>query len=263
MIALFVAWYLFVFDDAGNNDVVEGFGVLWDGVADLPRLVTGWDGYQSFWTYLVDEEGIGEVLKSAVDHLQLVATPMIVATIVGITMGILAHRVPSLRGLIIGFSSILLTVPSLALFSILIPIGFIGIGDRPAMVALFLYALLPILRNTIVGLEEVDSAVSESAKGMGLGYFQRLTKVELPLAWPVILTGIRVATLLNIGIAAIAALVGGSGLGQYIRDGLQRFPDVTSVERMWIGVTFTILIALIADGLIGILRKLTTSKGLS
>ena len=148
---------------------MEGFGVLWDGVADLPRLVTGWDGYQSFWTYLVDEEGLGEVFKSAIDHLQLVATPMIAATFFGITMGILAHRVPSLRGLIIGFSSILLTVPSLALFSILIPIGFIGIGDRPAMVALFLYALLPILRNTIVGLEEVDSAVSESAKGMDSG----------------------------------------------------------------------------------------------
>ena len=97
---------------------------------------------------------------------------------------------------------------------------------------------------------------------MGLNARQRLLQIELPLAWPVILTGIRVATLLNIGIAAIAPLVGGTGLGQYINDGLQRFPDVTSVERIWTGVVFTILLALVADIGFTLLRRFTTSKGL-
>ena len=210
-----------------------------------------------------DAAGFDTILGVTFDHLQLVAFPMIFAILVGVSFGVVAHRVPVLRGLIIGVSSILLTIPSLALFSILIPINGIGIGDRPAMIALFLYALLPILRNTIVGLEEVDTAVSESAKGMGLGYTQRLLKVELPLAWPVILTGIRISTLLNIGIAAIASLVGGTGLGEYVRTGLQRFPDVTSVERMWTGVVFTVLLALVFDAFIAVVRKLTTSKGLS
>ncbi len=263
LVAAFVAWYLFVFDDAGNNDVVEGFTILGDGFADLPGLVTDGAGYRSWWDYMSDGTGFDTVLNTTLDHVQLVAFPMVIAIVVGIAMGILAHRVPTLRGIIIGFSSILLTIPSLALFSILIPVSGIGIGDRPAMIALFLYALLPILRNTIVGLEEVDTAVSESAKGMGLGYTQRLLKIELPLAWPVILTGIRVATLLNIGIAAIAALVGGSGLGEYVRTGLQRYPGFTAVERMWTGVVFTVVLALIADAVIAIVRKITTSKGLS
>jgi osmoprotectant transport system permease protein len=125
-----------------------------------------------------------------------------------------------------------------------------------------MYSILPILRNTVTGLEEVDQAVIESAKGMGLNKSQRLLRVELPLAWPVILTGVRVATLLVIGISAIAPLVGGTGLGRYINDGLQRFPDVTSVERMWTGVIFTILLALVADLFFTLLRRLTTSKGL-
>ncbi len=125
-----------------------------------------------------------------------------------------------------------------------------------------MYSILPILRNTIIGLEEVDRAVIESAKGMGLDARRRLLKIELPLAWPIILTGIRVATLLNIGIAAIAPLVGGTGLGRYINDGLQRFPDVTSVERMWTGVVFTIGLALVADLFFTLVRRLTTSKGL-
>lgn len=258
-----MAWYLFLFDDAGDNNVLNGFKILGEGLADLPGLVADGSGYTSWYDYMSDAEGFGNIFSTTIDHAQLVAFPMVIAVVVGIGMGILAHRVPALRGIIIGFSSILLTVPSLALFAILIPVGFIGIGDRPAMVALFLYALLPILRNTIVGLEEVDTAVSESAKGMGLGYTQRLLKIELPLAWPVILTGIRVATLLNIGIAAIAALVGGSGLGEYVRTGLQRYPQFTSVERMWTGVVFTVLLALIADAAIAAIRKLTTSKGLS
>ncbi|NQY56903.1 MAG: ABC transporter permease [Ilumatobacteraceae bacterium] len=187
---------------------------------------------------------------------------MAFATAISVVLGVLVHRVSALRGPILGFAAVMLTVPSLALFAIFISIPAIGVGDRGPIIALTLYSILPILRNTIVGLEEVDGAVKESAKGMGLNPTQRLLRIELPLAWPVILTGIRVATLLNIGIAAIAPLVGGTGLGRYINDGLQRFPDVTSVERMWTGVLFTILVALVADLLFAVLRRFTTSKGL-
>jgi osmoprotectant transport system permease protein len=156
----------------------------------------------------------------------------------------------------------MLTIPSLALFAVFISVPGIGIGDRGPIIALTMYSILPILRNTVIGLEDVDRAVIESAKGMGLDARRRLLRIELPLAWPIILTGIRVATLLNIGIAAIAPLVGGTGLGRYINDGLQRFPDLTSVERMWTGVVFTILLALVADLFFTLLRRLTTSKGL-
>ncbi len=187
---------------------------------------------------------------------------MFFAVIISTALGVLVHRVKALAGIVVGISSILLTIPSLALFSIFIPVSWIGIGDRGPLIALGLYSILPILRNTVTGLEEVDAAVVESAKGMGFSAFQRLRRVELPLAWPVILTGIRVAALLNVGIAAIAVLVGGSGLGVYINDGLTRYPNPGSVERMWTGVVFTILLALILDLIFTLIRKYTTPSGL-
>lgn len=258
--AAVVVWFLFVADTAANNDVIGGLRQLWDGVAELPRLVTSTEGYSSWWSYVNEREGWGNVASRTLEHVQLVAMSMLLAALISIVLGILVHRVRSLRGTVLGISSIFLTIPSLALFAVFIPI--VGIGDRGPIIALTMYSILPILRNTIVGLEDVDPAVIESAKGMGLNRTQRLLKIELPLAWPIILTGIRVATLLNIGIAAIAALVGGSGLGHYIRDGLQRFPDVTSVERMWTGVVFTIVLAFVVDLGFNLLRRLTTSKGL-
>jgi osmoprotectant transport system permease protein len=209
-----------------------------------------------------DAEGWSPIFERVVEHVQLVAMSMSFAIVISIVLGVLVHRVRFLRGLILGIASIMLTIPSLALFAIFISIPSIGIGDRGPIIALTMYSILPILRNTIIGLEDVDRAVIESAKGMGLNASQRLLKIELPLAWPIILTGIRVATLLNIGIAAIAPLVGGTGLGRYINDGLQRFPDVTSVERMWTGVVFTIGLALVADLFFTLLRRFTTSKGL-
>lgn len=211
---------------------------------------------------MADDEGFDEILRTTVDHAQLVLASMFWAVLIAIGLGILVNRVRSLSGFVVGVSSILLTIPSLAAFAILISVSFIGIGDRGPIIALTAYSILPILRNTVTGLEGVDRAVVESAKGMGLAPFQRLVRVELPLAWPVILTGIRIATLLNVGIAAIAVLVGGSGLGAYINDGLTRYPNPGSVERMWVGVLWTIALALVFDLLFGIIRKLTTPKGL-
>ncbi|HWL42935.1 MAG TPA: ABC transporter permease [Ilumatobacter sp.] len=257
---LAVIWFLFILDTAADNNVGHGFQTLGRGVRGLPSLLTDTDGYVSWWRWVTEAEGWSNVLANTVDHVQLVAASMAIASVVSITLGVAIHRVRWLRGPLLGAASVLLTIPSLALFALFMPI--VGIGDRGPIIALCLYSVLPILRNTVIGLEDVDRAVIESAKGMGLGPTQRLLRVELPLAWPIVLTGIRVATLLNIGIAAIAPLVGGTGLGGYVRDGLQRFPDVTSVERMWTGVIFTIALALLADLLFTLLRRLTTSKGL-
>lgn len=258
----FTVWYLFIYDSAANNDVIEGFRTLIDGFIALPELVSDGEAYSNWWSYLNDQEGWGPVLGHSVDHIQLVGMSMLFATLISIGLGIAIHRQRRLRGPVMGLASVLITIPSLALFAIFISVPGIGIGDRGPIIALVLYSILPILRNTITGLEGVDQAVIESARGMGLNARQRLIKIELPLAWPVILTGMRVATLLNIGIAAIAVLVGGTGLGVYINDGLQRFPNVTSVERMWTGVIFTIALALVADLVFTLVRRLTTSKGL-
>ena len=257
-----VAWWLFVADTADNNDVIEGFEVLFTGLGELPSLVFSADAYESWWTWMSDAEGWSPIFERVIEHVQLVAMSMLFAIVISVVLGVLVHRVRVLRGFVLGVASIMLTIPSLALFAVFISVPSIGVGDRGPIIALTMYSILPILRNTIVGLEDVDRAVIESAKGMGLNASQRLLRIELPLAWPIILTGIRVATLLNIGIAAIAPLVGGTGLGRYINDGLQRFPDVTSVERMWTGVVFTIGLALVADLFFTLVRRLTTSKGL-
>lgn len=257
-----VGWYLFIADTSADNDFIGGIGDLVSGIVELPALALDGSAYSSFWDFMANDEGFGAILWTTVDHAQLVLASMFWAVIIAIGLGILVNRVRALSGFVVSVSSLLLTIPSLAAFAILISVPFVGIGDRGPIIALTAYSLLPILRNTVTGLEAVDRAVVESAKGMGLSPFQRLLRVELPLAWPVILTGIRIATLLNVGIAAIAVLVGGSGLGGYINDGLTRYPNPGSVERMWIGVLFTIALALVFDLIFGIIRKLTTPKGL-
>jgi osmoprotectant transport system permease protein len=260
-LALFL-WYLFIADTAANNDVIGGIKQLLDGLWNLPSLVSDLDAYSSWWNFISVREGFAKIFANAVDHLQLVSMSMALATILSVLLGVLIHRLTQFRGPILGIASVFLTIPSLALFAVFISLPGVGIGDRGPIIALTMYSILPILRNTVIGLEDVDRSIIESARGMGLSTTQCLIRIELPLAWPIILTGIRVATLLNIGIAAIAPLVGGSGLGGYIRDGLQRFPDLTSVERMWTGVVFTILLALIVDSTFAVMRRLTISKGL-
>jgi len=257
-----VIWFLFVVDTRADNDVVGGLRTLFDGVVALPGMVVDTEAYSSWWRYMSDQEGWGSIATNVREHVQLVAASMAAATAISVALGVLLHRVRSLRSTALGVASVFLTIPSLALFAVFISVPGIGVGDRGPIIALTLYSILPILRNTVTGLEQVDRSVIESAKGVGFSPFQRLLRIELPLAWPVILTGIRVATLLNIGIAAIAPLVGGTGLGGYVRDGLQRFPDVTAVERMWTGVVATVLLALVVDLAFTLLRRATTSKGL-
>ncbi len=162
-----------------------------------------------------------EVLELTVQHVTLVGISMLLATAMGIPLGILLTRRVALRRWVLGGANIIQTIPSLALFGFLIPVPVMGgIGSRTAIVALTLYALLPIIRNTYVGIIGVDRAVIEAGRGMGMTDRQLLWRVEIPLALGVILAGVRVATVISVGIATIAAAVGAGGLGMYIFRGV-------------------------------------------
>src|SRR5450631_3125391 len=198
---------------------------------------------------------VNDLIQLTGEHLVLVLSAMAVAILIGVPLGILLTRRANLQRWLLGFSSVMQTIPSLALFGFLIPIPFIGgIGKRTVVVALVLYALLPILRNTFVGIVNVDRAVCESAIAMGMTDSQLLRQVQLPLAAQTILAGIRVATVTTIGTATIAAAIGGGGLGVFI------FRGVASVDSTQIlaGAVPAALMALAADwGLGWVERKLS------
>jgi len=193
-----------------------------------------------------------DILHLTTEHLVLVLSAMAMAIVLGVPLGILLTRRPAARRWLLGFASVAQTIPSLALFGFLIPIPWIGgIGKRTVIVALVLYALLPILRNTFVGIAGVDPAVCESAAAMGMTDGQLLRRVQLPLASRTILAGIRVATVTTIGTATIAAAIGGGGLGVFI------FRGVASVDTTEIlaGALPAALLALLADGGLGWIER--------
>jgi osmoprotectant transport system permease protein len=185
-----------------------------------------------------------ELLALTREHLVLVALSTGLAILIGVPLGILLTRIKSLRTPVLGFANIMQTVPSLALFGLLIPIPFIGgIGSRTAIIALALYALLPIIRNTVTGILGVDPKVREAAAAMGMTDRQILWQVELPLAINVILTGVRVAVVISVGVATVAAAVGAGGLGTYIFRGLRQNDN----NLLLAGAISSALLALIAD----------------
>jgi osmoprotectant transport system permease protein len=198
---------------------------------------------------------LNDLLELTGEHLMLVTIAMTLAIAIGVPSGIFLTRHEGARRWMLGFASVMQTIPSLALFGFLIPIPFIGgIGKRTVIVALVLYALLPILRNTFVGIVNVDRAVCESAIAMGMTDGQLLRQVQLPLAAQTILAGIRVATVTTIGTATIAAAIGGGGLGVFI------FRGVATVDTTQIlaGAVPAACMALLADGGLGwIERKLS------
>jgi osmoprotectant transport system permease protein len=196
-----------------------------------------------------------EILALTLQHLQLVAIAILVAAGIGLPAGVLLTRRPGARRWAMGFASIAQTIPSLALFGFLVPLPFIGgIGQRTAIIALCLYALLPILRNTLIGILGVDPAVRESAVAMGMTPRQILWQVELPLAVPAIVAGLRIATVTTIGTATIAAAIGGGGLGVFIFRGLAMFDKAAVLA----GAVPAAVMALAADeGLEWIERKLS------
>jgi len=190
----------------------------------------------------------GEALALTLEHIVLVAVAMLIAVAVGVPLGIVITRQARLRRWVLGAANVFQTVPSLALFGFLIPVPLLGgIGSRTAVVALVLYALLPVIRNTYSGIAGVDPAVIEAARGMGMTDRQLLRYVELPLALGVIMTGIRVATVISVGIATIAAAIGAGGLGTYIFRGLA----MVNNQVILAGAVPAALLALVADFSLG------------
>jgi len=205
----------------------------------------------SFWHFL--QQNGTELWEHLREHLWLVFISTLVALAIGIPTGILLTRKKSLRGPVLGIANVMQTIPSLALFGFLIPLPFIGgIGARTAIVALVLYSLLPIIRNTVTGILGVDPNVREAAVAMGMTGSQVLWKVELPLAMSVIITGVRVALVIAIGVATIAAAVGAGGLGVFIFRGIRQFDN----NLLLAGAVPAALLALTADFGLGLVEKL-------
>jgi osmoprotectant transport system permease protein len=212
----------------------------------------------SLWEFVSDRWS--RLGVEAYQHASVVIQCTILAAIIGVLAGIAVYRSPIGSMLAQALASTILTIPSFALLGILIP--FLGIGVAPTVTALVLYALLPIVRNTIVGLNGVDAAVTDAARGIGMNRLAVLTKVELRLAWPAILTGMRVSTQMLMGIAAIAAYVKGPGLGSEIFSGLNRAGAANSTNQALAGTIGIVLMALVIDGLYLLIGRLTTSRGL-
>jgi osmoprotectant transport system permease protein len=205
----------------------------------------------SFWNFL--QQNWTEMLTLVREHLMLVLVSTSIAVVIGIPTGILLTRKQALRNPVLGIANVMQTIPSLALFGFLIPLPFIGgIGARTAIVALVLYALLPIIRNTVTGILGVDRNVREAAVAMGMTDQQILWQVELPLAMSVILTGVRVAMVICVGVATIASAVGAGGLGVYIFRGLR---DVGNTNLLLAGAVPAALMALTADFSLGLLEQ--------
>ncbi len=216
--------------------------------------------YASFWTYL--QFTWQDLVQLALDHAVVVIVSVLLSTLIGVALGVATYRTDRPRELVLAVTSTFLTIPSLALFTLLIQLPGLGLGAKSVVVALTLYGLLPIVRNTIVGLREVDPAVVESAKGMGMGRSKRLWSIELPLAWPVVLTGVRVSTLLLVGIAAIGAYINGPGLGEEIFSGLAQVGSATALNQVLSGTLGVIVLAILFDLVYVAISRFTIPKGI-
>ncbi len=199
-----------------------------------------------------------EILQRSGQHLFLVFTSIAIAVLIGIPLGILITRKPALSRPVLGFANAIQTMPSLAIFGFLIPVPLIGgIGARTAIVALILYSLLPIIRNTYLGIMGVDPAIREAGMGLGMTDRQLLLQVEIPLALGVILGGVRLATVIGVGLATIAAAIGAGGLGEFIFRGVA----VVDSQLILAGAIPAAIMALTADFALGLVeRRLTLKK---
>lgn len=195
-----------------------------------------------FWT------DRAEVLTLTGEHLWMVGVSMLLAVIVGVPLGILIARRPAYQKPVLGSANIMETIPSLALFGLLLPLPWLGSrADRLAILALTLYALLPIIRNTYTGITGIDPAIVEAGRGMGMTDWQLLSQVQLPLSLSVIIAGVRVATVITIGVATIAAAIGAGGLGEFIFRGL----SMVNNDLILAGAIPAAIMALVADIALG------------
>ncbi|WP_431796093.1 ABC transporter permease [Microbacterium enclense] len=212
-------------------------------------------GLLTFWSRRSDD-----ILELVLQHVAVVALSVLLAAVIGIAIGIAVWNRPVSRSVTIAAAGVALTIPSLALLALLTPV--LGLGWTPTVFSLIFYSLLPIVRNTVVGLREVPPAIMESAKGMGMSPTRILLSVQLPIAWPIILTGVRVAAQLTVGIAAIAAYVAGPGLGQFIFMGLSSLGSRNALNFALTGTLGVIVLALLIDAAFVLITRVTTSRGL-
>lgn len=201
-----------------------------------------------------------KITLAVIAQIELILLVMTIVSITAILTGLLVWKSPAASEAVTGFWSVVFTIPSLAMFIFFI--GPFGLGWLPAVIALVLYGQLPVVRNTIVGLRSVEPAIMESAAAMGMKPLTVLRKIQFPLAWPVIMVGIRVSAMLIFGISAIAAYVGGPGLGDYLFSGLANLGSFNSMNQTLVGAFGITILALIFDGLFVIVRRVTTPRGL-
>jgi osmoprotectant transport system permease protein len=210
------------------------------------------------WDYVLDRRE--QIAFQAFQHASLVVQCVVLATVLAVAAAVAVYRRPRLVALANGVSAVGLTIPSFALLGLLLaPFGF---GVTPAVVAVTFYAVLPILRNAIVGLSGVDRSLVESARGIGMSRAATLLRVEIPLAWPVILAGVRVSTQMVMGIAAIAAYVLGPGLGGFIFTGLSRLGGANALNATITGTLAVVVLALAVDLLLVLVGRLTVPRGI-
>lgn len=210
------------------------------------------------WDFIVDRRE--QIAYNTFQHFNLVVQAVLVATVIAVLVAILVVRNSGLQNVANTLSAIGLTIPSFALVGLLLPI--FSIGAAGAFVAVTFYAVLPVLRNAVVGLQGVDQTLVESARGMGMSPLAVLWRVRLPLAWPVILAGVRISMQMSMGVAAIAAITLGPGLGGYIFQGLTQIGGANAVNYAVVGTVGVVVIALLADALLLLLGRLTVSKGI-
>ena len=191
----------------------------------------------------------GEILDKTMEHLWLTGLSVLLAVIVGVGLGILLSRRERLATPVIGLANVIQTIPSIALLGVMIPL--VGIGPTPAIIALFLYALLPIIRNTYTGISDVDPGVVESGRGLGMTDRQLLRRVEIPLALPVIFAGVRTATVINVGVATLCALIAAGGLGEFIFTGIA----LNNTDLILLGAIPAAVLAIALDGLLGLVQR--------
>lgn len=212
----------------------------------------------SYWDF-VQTEG-SDFVFACYQHVSYVVQSLLLGLVIALVIAVLAYRSRMWTGFVNAASAMGLTLPSFALFGLMI--GIIGVGVTPSVIVLVFYGTLPILRNAVVGLHGVDAALVESARGMGMSPLTALVRLQIPMAWPVIMTGVRVSAQMMMGVAAIAAYVGGPGLGGYIFTGLSRLGGANSTERVVDATIAIILLAIVLDLVLGVVARLTTSRGI-
>jgi osmoprotectant transport system permease protein len=212
----------------------------------------------NFFDYL--SANSGRITHLFAQHVQVVLISVGLATAISILVAVATEHLPRTRSITLSVTGTILTIPSFALFGLMIPV--FGLGVTPTILALTVYAVFPILRNAVTGLESVDPSVVDAARGMGMGARQRLWRIRLPLAWPVILNGVRVATIMVVAIAAIGAAVRGPGLGELIFTGLSRIGGANALNEALAGVLAIVAVAALLDVLFLLLGRITTPRGL-